>query len=73
MRELEKKHKKIEFEAKRQQLRKYEEMLFEFKRFKYITSKNNYNAIQDKLLKRAEIVMTTLSSAGNDKIDKIKG
>ena len=48
-------------------------MLYEFKRFKFITSKANYNAIQDKLLQRAEIVLTTLASAGNDKIDKIRG
>lgn len=48
-------------------------MLFEFKSTKHITSKAKYNAIEDSLLRSAEIVLTTLSSSGNDKIDKIRG
>jgi hypothetical protein len=42
-------------------------------RRKRIDDKSTYNQIQRRLISQAEIILTTLSSSGSEKMEKLKG
>lgn len=50
-----------------------EQLLFAFRREKVVISRRTYAQIEANLLDSAQIVLTTLSSAGNEKLDRIRG
>lgn len=48
-------------------------MLFTFRTKKVVTSRKYYSQIESQFLKEAEIILTTLSSSGNEKLDRLRG
>lgn len=48
-------------------------MLYSFKREKFVNSRKNYLLIENEFLDKAEIILTTLSSSGADKLDRLRG
>ena len=47
--------------------------MYSFRSEKFVVNRKTYNDIESHLLHKAEIILTTLTSSGSEKIDTIRG
>lgn len=62
-----------EFASVTQELKRLEAKLYEFRREKMVVSRKHYASFERAELHKAEIILTTLSSSGTEKLDEVRG